>query len=86
MLYTIGNTKSYTQYFAEDDQPRKLGIQGDYQGGAVFQTKEDAEEYLAKNNRTGYSVYGLATTFDNVHHIEGEIFWRLKESCDLIQL
>lgn len=86
MLYTIGHTESYEQYFREDNVPKKLGIDGAYQGGIVFETVDEAEKYLAKKNYTGYSVYGLKTTRKNRHQLQGEDFWRIKISSELIKL
>lgn len=65
MIYTIGNTKNYNTYLKEIPNLKKKGRDRDYQGGSVFKTLEDAENYLDDlelNNE--YSVYGVEADWD----------------------
>lgn len=55
MIYTIGHTSSYEIYFKEQGVPKKLGRTEDYQGGSVWKTRKEAEDYCPEN----YSVYGV---------------------------
>lgn len=55
MIYTIGHTWSYSQYFKEQAQPQKKGRTFDYFGGSVWQTPEEAQRHCIE----GFSVYGV---------------------------
>jgi len=55
MIYTVGHTASYEQYFQEQTTPKKLGRTDDYPGGSVWMTKEAAQKHCNKE----YSVYGV---------------------------
>lgn len=72
MLYTIGHRESYERYFAEQEQPMKLGRGPDphrpgehYTGGIVFETIEEARASCPD----GFTPYGLVTTIENTYLI-----------------
>ena len=87
MIYTIGHTKSYLQYFKEQGQPKKLGRNKDYIGGSVFKTKEEAKNYLDIHNLIDYSVFGVAADWekDTIEH-ENELFHDLLVTSNLVKL
>jgi hypothetical protein len=88
MIYTIGHTESYTQYFKEQGTPQKLGrtknYNGEYySGGSVWKTKEEAE----KNCPSGYSVYGVLADWEkDTEKNETENYHDLLVTSDLVQL
>lgn len=65
MIYTIGKKSFYENYIDTDANPKKLGrldpdvflCSGEdyYEGGSVWQTKEEAEQHTQE----GYEVYGV---------------------------
>jgi hypothetical protein len=60
MIYTIGKTELYEQYFKERRTVKKQGRTKDYPGGSVWQTREEAEKCCSK----GYSVYGVEADWE----------------------
>jgi len=74
MIYTIGHTESYERGFRETPELMiKVGRTQDYQGGIVFQTKEEVTEFLKRENveiegrqipSTEFSVYGVLADWD----------------------
>ena len=83
MLYTIGNTKSYNQYF-DDYGPdfKKKGRDDNYSGGSVFLTLDEAKHAI--KNTPEYSVWGLDTTIENVYENNGNLF--IIDSCRILKL
>jgi len=63
MLYTIGHTTSYEQYFLEQspDGPHKKGRDESYPGGSVWATFEEAHMNCPEN----YSVYGVDADWES---------------------
>lgn len=64
MMYTVGHTKSYEQYFNEQERPQKLGRglmwNGEYTtGGSIWLERDDAVAYLDAHAIKDYSVYGV---------------------------
>jgi len=53
MLFTVGNTESYEDYFKRYKYPGK-GV-----GGSVWQTQEEAQHHAPE----GFSVYGVKATW-----------------------
>jgi len=85
MLYTVGRTEAYEQGLNEESVLRKLGRGLDhdgnpYEGGCVFLSVEEAEHYIVSEKHDDYSVYGLLTSVDNTHQLEGESFKRILAS------
>jgi len=65
MIFTVGHTESYERYFREQiywdgTGPTKLGRTGDYPGGSVWKTFEEAKSHCPTN----YSVYGVEADWD----------------------
>lgn len=57
--YTLGHTESYDQALREGPV-KKSGKKDGYEGGWVFKTAEEAEEFNKRTQKgKGYSVYGL---------------------------
>jgi hypothetical protein len=61
MIFTIGHTTSYEQYFREQGTPKKKGRDKNYAGGSVWQTHEEALAQCPTN----YSVYGVKASWEN---------------------
>lgn len=67
--YTIGRTSSYDKSLAEEPEVKKIGKSGDYKGGWVFRTPEEAHNFLGSyawkasmksgEDPADYSVYEL---------------------------
>jgi hypothetical protein len=66
--YTIGRTSGYDRALVENSETLKIGRQPDYQGGWVWQTREEAEAFLSQGkieisgvpqDHSTFSVYGL---------------------------
>lgn len=62
MIYTLGNTVSYTQALAENPAVMKIGRKDGYPGGSVWQTKEEAEVFAPDNS--GFSVFGVLADWE----------------------
>ena len=41
IAYTIGSSKSYNEYIANDKNPLKMGKTANYDGGGIWKTKEE---------------------------------------------
>lgn len=83
MLFTIGHTKSYLQYFEEQTTPLKKGKEGDYPGGSVWKTKEEAQY----NCPAEYSVFGVLADWDKDTEPSLEGTWNsLLISSELVKL
>jgi hypothetical protein len=87
MLFTVGHRESYEQYFAEQDQPEKMGrVSGyyadgsDYPGGSVYMTAGEAMDAAP----AGYAVYGLRTSIDNTYELDGNR--HLVNDADLVKI
>ena len=61
MIFTVGHTENYEQYFVEYIDVPKLGRTDGYPGGSVWESKEDAEKHCPN----GFSVYGVMSDWDN---------------------
>lgn len=55
MIFTVGRTEAYEQYFREQSVPMKRGRDDDYEGGSVWRTASEASAAAP----AGYSVYGV---------------------------
>jgi hypothetical protein len=55
MIYTIGNTESYEQYFREQESPMKSI------GGSVWKTIEDAKLFCPES----FTIYGVIADWEN---------------------
>jgi hypothetical protein len=86
MLYTIGKTESYEQYFREQRTPRKLGRIVGYEGGSIWLTREDAENYLKETGQTDYSVYGVRARIEDTEEVKGRPWRSLLVTSDLVKL
>ena len=60
MIYTVGHTESYLQYFEEQVSPKKKGRDKDCDGGTVWETEKEA----LKACPVGYSVFGVEADWD----------------------
>jgi hypothetical protein len=80
MIYTIGHTSSYEQYFLEQhpEGPYKKGRDATYPGGSVWLTFEEAQN----NCPIGYSVYGVEADWEKDTLISSKGIWHdlLKDS------
>ncbi len=47
--YTIGNFNSYDKALSEGEV-KKLGKEGDYPGGCIWKTKEEAQAFIVADN------------------------------------
>ena len=54
MIYTVGNTNNYMEYFKEQKQPQKAI------GGSVWKTREEALRFC----KNGFSVFGVMADWD----------------------
>ena len=92
MIYTYGLVETYDPYIAEKklvgEYAKKIGIRekletpdGDirYEGGAVWETAEEALAFLDKNKSdlVGYAVYCLEGDWIDIHLYENLHFHRL---------
>lgn len=87
MIYTIGHTKNYLQYFKEHlllNFPfQKKGREADYPGGSVWRTKEEAQQHCPPN----YSVFGVLADWDTQTEPSKEGSWHnLLVDADLVIL
>ena|SRR5882762_709624 len=79
MIYTIGHTEAYTQFFKEQKEPgfpKKKGRDKFYDGGSVWKTYVEALKVC--NINPGFSVYGVLANWDtettpNIHPLLREI-------------
>lgn len=61
MIYTVGHKASYDRYLREQGpQCYKRGPRGDYPGGSVWRTVEEAEHHAPE----GYAVYGVIADWE----------------------
>jgi hypothetical protein len=59
--FTIGIEDCYEQAILDNPNTKKLGRMGDYEGGWVWKTFEEAREFLvAQGLQDQYRVYGLS--------------------------
>lgn len=91
MIYTVGHKESYLQYFTEQEKPIKLGkcILEDgepYQGGIAFKTVEEAKEFLIKNNKLQWAVFGLKATWNKDVYLCDQGFYALLADTELVLL
>lgn len=65
MIYTLGHTENYGQYFREQDCPMKKGRSESegYSGGSVWKTRKEVEDYIREHNLP-YSVYGVLADWE----------------------
>lgn len=77
MIYTIGYTKSYEEYFERFPDPAKAA------GGSVWKTREAAEVHA----KDGFSVYGVSADWQTDTKPTKVGDWHdLLRSADLIRL
>lgn len=83
MIYTIGHTKNYLQYFDEQGIPQKKGKTKNYGGGSVWKTKEEAQQHC----HFDYSVFGVDADWDkDTESIKGVTWHALLTDKPLIKL
>ena len=75
-FYTVGDPSVYDPIIEKNGSIIKLGKQDDYIGGIVF---FDIKEATKSSVSTGYSIYILETSMDNIYQIEDS--YHLKTSC-----
>ena len=74
MIYTLGHTDSYEQYFKEQGTPQKKGKTSDYEGGTVWQYEKDALKYLEECCPPGFSIYGVEANWNkDTERSKGEL-------------
>jgi len=89
--YTIGCAESYSQGLCQEKTLRKLGRTDNYDGGAVFRSKESAQKFIDDNNYKWYAVFGLTlpngweTDVDESKEKE-EGFCRLLNNAKIVSL
>lgn len=95
MIYTLGHTKSYLQYYCEclknNSKFLKLGkqeIDGKlYPGGYAFKNLEEALQFLKDNKMTEYSVFGLKADWSkDTENNESNVYNNLLYDSELIIL
>lgn len=87
MLFTVGHKKNYLDAIknSENGIILKIGKNKDYEGGCVFLTREEADNYLVKEGEKEWCVWGLKTTIDNT--VENDKGYRnLLNDCEIINL
>lgn len=92
--YTLGAKTSYDEALRTEPVVTKLGMRFEdnqsYEGGIVFQTREEAAEYLSRHPEWPYDIYGLVlpTGWDeDVRPIlPGEDHRRLKNDASIVLL
>lgn len=81
MIYTVGNTKNYLRYIAEQGSIRK-GI-----GGSVWLTRRYAEDYLELIGQPHtFSVFGVDAKWADARPIEGVKWRELTASAPIVHL
>lgn len=91
ILYTIGNTFNYEQYFEEQGNPVKVGKAANYtydsdnksyMGGCVWKTSQEAQQKIDKeytiNGKPFYSIYGLLANW------EKDTYFNSEQNCQLL--
>lgn len=58
VAYTVGDKKGYDESLAEvGREPKKIGREEGYEGGCIWQTLGEAEEWLKAHPQYPYDVY-----------------------------
>ena len=94
MTFTVGHTVNYLNAIDEQGVITKTGvgtIDGiEYHGGIVFETAQDAHDYLVETNRLHvWSIWELDTDWsigDTVYKRDGEDFFRIVNHTDIIRM
>lgn len=83
MIYTIGRTAAYEELI-NNGFPKKMGRQGDYPGGSVWETREEAQKVCP----AGFSVYGVLAdwTVDTALNKEGHAWHDLLVDAPIVRL
>lgn len=82
MLYTIGNTESYTRYLAQYGAECKKAV-----GGSVWRTYREASKYLKGERKDDeYSVYGVDANWDTDTEPTEYKWHSLNKDCRIIEL
>lgn len=96
MIYTFGRTSGYDADLSARDDVMKIGRRGDYPGGSVWRTREEAQafvdslpnEFCPKWHAKDFSVYGVLADWETGAY-QGETgvpWWNLKEDSPLVKL
>lgn len=86
MIYTIGHTESYEEYFKVRPFPMKLGKYDDYPGGSVWKTYPEALAQIL-HKCDGYSVYGVLADWDtDTEEIPGYCMRNLIRTSPLVRI
>ena len=87
MIYAVGVRLRYEQAFSAGPAVKR-GMGGDYAGGFVFRTAEDARTFLAGKGLTGtHMVMGVAADWDtDTEMAPGEPWRRLSRDAMLVRL
>jgi len=95
VIYTFGRTSAYEEAFLTQTEVKKVGQQGDYPGGSVWRTREEAQAFVdSLPNRhcpdwaaADFSVYGVEADWDTDAYVESGAPWRsLKRDARLVKL
>ena len=91
MIYSVGIRLKYERAFAAGPV-RKLGKsvdqRGDYAGGFVFRTAEDARRFLDEKGLTGtHMIVGVrADWVEDTEEAAGQPYRRLTRDAELVKL
>lgn len=92
MIFCIGLTNDYEAYLnMMGESAIKLGRARDggdgYLGGSVWQTEQDALDFIKANRIPGRSVYGVVADWDSdTTATVGDSFRRLRHNAKLVRL
>jgi len=77
MVYTVGHTELYNDYFERSTYPKKKI------GGSVWETQKDAENYLLQSQTKNFSVYGVIADW-NIDTVSTPHEWRALSKDSLL--
>jgi len=87
MIYTIGNTTNYNQFFIDQERPQKLGRCSYSPGGSVWRTFDEAQKYLNGIDSDEFSIYGVIADWEkDTIQGEGKGWHDLLKNADLVKL
>ena len=96
MSYTFGRTTAYNEHIRTSQDPRKLGKQDGYPGGAAWRTRAEAQQYINRLpdkfcpdwHARDFSVYGIEADWDHdtYQHDAAEPWRLLKRDARLVRL
>lgn len=85
--YTVGNKKAYLKAMKQMGTIKKKGANKNYRGGIIFETIEQADNYLKSNNFPTWEVFGVYTNFKkNVKFDKDVEFHRLQADAEIFLL